>query len=163
VFAAAWLGYAGALCVLATVPRLVGWDARAVVSGSMAPAVPTGSVVLAGPVHRPDAELPVGTIVVVPDPAAGGRLCVHRIVARDDEGLLVTRGDANPWPDVTHVRPEQVAGRVRAVVPVAGWPLVWWQRHRWTELAAGLTLAWLGVVLVVRGRPDDVVSTPVRV
>ena len=148
--AALWLGYLGGLCALTVAPRAVGWDARAVTTGSMEPGVPTGSVVLASPVEQPETELAVGTIAVVRDPAVPRGVYVHRIVGRDDDGLLVTRGDANPAPDATHVPADHVLGRVRAVVPAVGWPVVWWQRGHVLEVLGIVVGSWLCLVAVMR-------------
>lgn len=161
VLAAIWLGYLGGLCALTVVPRVIGWEPRAVLTGSMAPALPKGSVVLAASVDGAD-ELPDGSIVVVRDDAEPGGVYVHRVVGRDDEGRLVTRGDANLIPDRRHVEPDAVVGKVRAVLPAVGLQAVWWHDRQFLPLAGFLTVSWLAAVLLLRRgvRPPAVLADP---
>ena len=90
----------------------------AVISGSMAPAIPRGALVL---VRRADIY-GVGDIVT----AASGdprRPVTHRIVAMTDDGRYLTRGDANPAPDPSSRAPSDIIGRVRFWVPWVGYPV----------------------------------------
>jgi signal peptidase I len=154
IAAAIWLGYLAGLCVLSVAPRLVGWQPRAVLTGSMAPSLPAGSLVLTAPV-RPSAGVRAGDIVVVRD--SGGRLpdYVHRVVGRDPQGQLVTKGDANAVPDWPQVAAENVTGQVRVVVPQVGWPLVWWHEGRLLPLLACVAGSWLALVGVMRSRQGE--------
>lgn len=88
--------------------------------GSMAPAIPLGSLVLATAV--PAEELRPGDAVTIR--AENGVLVTHRVVdVVDHQGAphLRLRGDANPTPDPALVPPTAVVGRVEAVVPIAGY------------------------------------------
>ncbi|AGW40534.1 signal peptidase I [Leifsonia xyli subsp. cynodontis DSM 46306] len=91
-----------------------------VVSGSMEPALPVGSLVLA--TETPGAELRPGDIVTVARPGGRG-LVTHRVVSTefvDGRTSIVLKGDANASPD-----PEPYlvssAGKVVATLPVAGY------------------------------------------
>jgi signal peptidase I len=149
---AIWLGYLAGLCVLSVAPRLVGWQPRAILTGSMGPGLPAGSLVLSAPI-RPSADVRTGSIVVVRDPDGHVPDYVHRVVDTDLEGLLVTKGDANLVPDWPHVAVKNVTGQVRVVVPQVGWPLVWWHQGRLLPLFACVVGSWLALVAVLRSRP----------
>lgn len=77
-----------------------------VTGGSMEPALSRGDLVL----YRKGPGTPrPGDVVLL---GAAGHRYVHRVVSVSRRGMLVTRGDANPIPDLT---PTPVAG-VRGTV-----------------------------------------------
>ncbi|MCL2055096.1 MAG: signal peptidase I [Oscillospiraceae bacterium] len=55
---------------------------------------------------------------------------VHRVMdfrySSDDELLYITQGDANPAPDSTPVKQEEVYGIVKAYIPHLGYPVLIW-------------------------------------
>jgi signal peptidase I len=129
------------LMVAAVVPLLWGWRATVVTSGSMAPAIDTGDIVVTSP--HDGVGLGAGAVVVFSD-GNGGQVA-HRIVAVNADGTYVTRGDANDMDDSSPLRPDQVVGVARALIPFVGLPLVWvdkgfWNPFLWSVaiLAAGL-------------------------
>lgn len=88
---------------------------KAVASGrSMWPTVRDGEVVEIRPASAESVVL--GDVVLVEQ---GGALVLHRVVGRQGE-LLVTRGDARPFPDPL-VAPQAVLGRLERRVwdPIA--------------------------------------------
>jgi signal peptidase I len=121
-----WLAAAvGAACIVLTVLALAfGVRSQIVVSGSMEPFMPTGSLILVK--DTPAAELEVRDVVTVPRPHGEG-LVTHRIIATETPGseaaatarALTLQGDANQSPDP---RPYTVAsaGKVLFVIPQAG-------------------------------------------
>ncbi|WP_169337842.1 signal peptidase I [Propionicicella superfundia] len=111
----------GVVCLVAFgVSFLVGVRPLVVISGSMEPAIPTGSVVFTRTV--PAAELAVGDVVTVERPRVGG-LVTHRIVAMEpgDSGSyeLTLQGDANRTPDSSTYTVSE-AGRYMWHVPYLG-------------------------------------------
>ena len=105
-----------ALCVPLAVPSLVGYQVFDVVSGSMEPEIPVGSVVYAKQVEPSAIE--VGDVVVYND---GSGVIVHRVtVNRTSLGELVTKGDANNVEDFAPVPYDAVVGRVEAHLPFLG-------------------------------------------
>lgn len=110
------------LMASATIPMFAGDRALAVLSGSMEPAIHTGSAVIAQPV--PSEDLRVGDVIVFsPSPQAELPL-VHRIVKIREQGgvkYYATRGDANRSGDVAEVSLPQTAWRVWYGVPWAGY------------------------------------------
>ena len=133
------------LALSAVAPAVgLGWTSVVITSGSMSPSIRIGDVVMASP--HDGRGLGAGTVVVFSDPARPG-LLTHRIESVNPDGSYVTSGDANRQPDSTPLRPEQVVGVGRLLVPYIGLPLVWYWAGAWGELAvwvAGMLLAlWL--------------------
>jgi signal peptidase len=103
-------------------PRLLGYRTLTVLTGSMRPVMPPGSVAVV--VREPADRMRVGQIVVYQAPIADRRVISHRIVSvtRDGNGyVLHTKGDANngvdPWvPRID----DATVWHVRAVVPWLG-------------------------------------------
>jgi signal peptidase len=101
------------------VPLLWGWDAYTVTTGSMAPLVRPGDVVLAA---NPDTttDVALGTVVVLTPPPERTDPITHRIVEHLPDGRYRTKGDANLQPDTRLITADQIIGQVRVVVPLAG-------------------------------------------
>ena len=109
-----------------------GWTPVAVVSGSMAPAVDEGDLLLIQP---PDLEtLGAGSIIVFDAPAGDGWI-THRIIDETPTGEFVTAGDANGHRDSTPVSPETIHGVGRIVIPYIGRPFVWFEGGEWATIA----------------------------
>ncbi len=83
-----------------------------IVSGSMEPVYSSGDYVIS--VERPEEELREGDIIAFVSDEEGilGEIVVHRIVARQEGGGFLTRGDANPVDDYSMVRPGATVGEV---------------------------------------------------
>lgn len=124
----AWGSYAALTILLVTViawltlPRLMGWQAQVVLSGSMEPAMPTGSVAFVQPTE-PE-QLDVGDIISFYHPEKPSRVVTHRlaeIVRQDGNLVFQTRGDANDDVDPWLVPAADVIGTVRFSVPYTGY------------------------------------------
>lgn len=93
-----------------------------VLTGSMEPVMPVGSMIVATPVSVGD--LRVGDIVAYQAPIEDHRVVTHRVVKIVRAGGAVaiqTKGDANSSPDPWMAKVESpVVWRVRMVVPLAG-------------------------------------------
>jgi signal peptidase len=114
------LGLAAALTV---VPALAGGRTLTVLSGSMEPAIGTGSVVVIRPVDP--AQLRAGDVISFTTQDPGGPVAVvtHRIAevkSGTDGPEFVTRGDANDTNDPDTVRAVNVQGEVWYHVPWFG-------------------------------------------
>ena len=145
------------LVVCSLVPALWGWTPQVVMSGSMAPRVVPGDVILTRQV--PTASLGRGQIVTVADPDHPGRTRTHRIVRMDASGRLVLRGDANQQADSSHVAPSAVKGLAVLRVPFVGRPVVWFAERRWLALLAVMLGAAWCLLSVVPGAPTSGSST----
>jgi signal peptidase I len=128
----------GFLTLWATViPLTQQWSPVAVISGSMAPAIQEGDIVLTQP---PDLDkLGTGAVIVFDNPAAEGRI-THRIIDKTPTGDFVTIGDANRRIDSTPVPPETIHGVGRILVPYIGQPFVWVNNGQWVTLAIATAL-----------------------
>jgi signal peptidase len=134
VAAALVLTVLAGLVVAALAPQLSGCSAHVVTSGSMAPRVDPGDVVVTRPVTA--AELRTGQVLLFADPRRPGGLLLHRLVSFDASGDLVTRGDANQSADSVHVAPSSVRGLALLRVPWVGLPAVWRAEGRPGAIAA---------------------------
>ena len=149
------------LALSAVAPALgFGWTSVVITSGSMSPPFRIGDVVVASP--HDGRGLAPGTVVVFSDPTRSG-LLTHRIESTNPDGSYVTKGDANLRPDSTPLRPEQVVGVGRFIVPLIGLPLVWYWAGAWGELTfwlAGMLVAlWLArLALLEKYYPQALLS-----
>jgi signal peptidase len=142
----AWLTLVSALLFWSLAPVLVGWHPRVVLTGSMAPALRPGDVVLVAPAPP---SIPPGRVALVPDPARAGQTYLHRVVRVDEQGVMTTQGDANPTPDSTPVPAGGTLGELRLVIPTVGRPVIWAREHRTAPLlgVGVLTLGSLALIL----------------
>ena len=93
-------------------PAILGYRSAVVLTGSMEPAIRADDLVI---VHRQEAYS-AGDIIMF---RSGGHTVTHRITAVTEEGYR-TKGDANNTEDAAVTPPEDVLGRVIAVIPGAG-------------------------------------------
>ena len=143
-----------ALATWGALPGLLGWQPTTVVTGSMMPRIAVGDVAVAAP-SAPEALVP-GRIALYDDPDHAGRLRLHRVVDIDEQGLLVTKGDANPADDSTHVDPATVHGVAVLRVPVVGLPVVWFHEGRLGLLA--MVVAAVAALLALSALDRDLVG-----
>jgi len=138
-------------------PRLIGWHPTTVSSGSMMPRLHVGDVAVSRPLgdHVP----PLSSVLLFHDPDHPDRLRMHRFVRVADDGLLVTRGDANDADDSSPVPLSAVVGIGTLRVPWIALPITWLREGRWLPLG----LVGIGLVLTLavatsgrdRGFGDD--------
>ena len=97
-------------------------EMKAVLTGSMEPELPVGSLLVILPVSYE--EIQIGDdITCVRDQNL--TLVTHRVIEKDDETKsITTQGIANNAPD-TPTRYENVVGRVEYHVPYAGYLVIW--------------------------------------
>lgn len=108
------------LCLPLTAPRLMGYQVYAIVSGSMEPSIPTGSLVYAKNAEAED--LAAGDVIVFMGGADGTSVITHRVTENHPQDReLITKGDANAANDVTPVPYQRVLGRVAFSAPKLGY------------------------------------------
>ena len=114
------------LCLLLAAPRLAGIKTYVVISGSMEPAIPVGSMVYSKEVDP--ATLETGDVIVFysSNSLQGGSGEVipitHRVVANDTAaGEITTKGDANEQNDISKVTYLNVEGKVIFHIPHMGY------------------------------------------
>ena len=105
--------------LLLTVPKIFGYKIYNVISGSMEPAIPTGSLVYIQGCEP--AEVQEGEVIAFYGTGEGGAIITHRVLEnRVLMGEFVTKGDANPQEDLTPVPYARCIGRAAYSVPHAG-------------------------------------------
>jgi signal peptidase len=125
--AALTLLIAGAVILLSVgLGAALGFRALVVRSGSMAPAIQSGDVVVTR-LARPSA-VERGDVITFRDPSRNGQLVTHRVVQVDRQGdrlSFVTRGDANTGQERWSIESDGTIGATAFRVPGAGHPLAW--------------------------------------
>lgn len=113
----------GLLVVSVGVPIATGSDTYTVLTRSMEPGLPPGTLLVVRPVAA--SSLHVGDVVTYQLHAGKPEIVTHRIVrveaSSDGTTRYITRGDANAVADAAPVRAQQVRGRVWYAVPAVGW------------------------------------------
>ncbi|MCP2265808.1 signal peptidase I [Promicromonospora thailandica] len=111
-----------ALAAGVLVPRLTGATPYVVLSGSMAPTLPAGALVVVRPVDP--AGIRTGDVITYQVRSGEPVVATHRVVGIGStaagERTFRTRGDANGADDVHPVRAVQVQGRLWYFVPYLG-------------------------------------------
>ena len=104
------------LCVPLTVPMLLGYDVFNVVSGSMEPAIPVGSMIFVRPTEAE--EIREGDVIAF---YRHGVVVTHRVL--DNKKIsqqFVTKGDANELADMESIAYADLLGRVDHHIPMLG-------------------------------------------
>lgn len=105
-----------ALLLPLSVPRLLGYEVYDIVSGSMEPTIPTGSMVFVKPVGWE--EIGEGDVIAY---RTDGGVVTHRVAEkRTFLGEFVTKGDANESEDFLSVPFDMLVGRVERHIPFLG-------------------------------------------
>ncbi len=114
-----------ALAVLALyliVPRVLGMKTFAVLSGSMEPEIPVGSIVITEEVDP--ATITSGQIITYQ--LEGDTMVTHRVVKNDKNNKqFTTKGDANNVEDGSPVPYEKVVGHAKSKLPYAGYVVMY--------------------------------------
>ncbi len=114
------IGIITVLLIVSVFPITGNYKIYVVKSGSMSPAIKTGSVVVA----KPAESYKVGDIITFSGAGGNKTPISHRVFAvNDDNGSLtyVTKGDANNTPDSQAVRPSEIIGKIYLSVPYIGY------------------------------------------
>jgi signal peptidase len=104
----------------AVLPLVTPVHTQIVTSGSMAPHIPVGALIVTVPV---DGAVAVGEVILFPHPWRRATV-VHRVVALERgavESHYVTKGDGNDADDGWRIAVSSVKGRVVATVPYVGY------------------------------------------
>lgn len=102
-----------------TIPKVLGYQTYEVVSGSMEPEIPVGSLVLVKPADPYD--IAVDDIIAFTSDKDGGAVVTHRVIEIDSGNAeFTTKGDANELQDMNPVPFSNLIGRVEKHFPVMG-------------------------------------------
>lgn len=122
---AAWLVILAVTAILAiavAVPRIAGATPYVILTGSMRPELPPGTLVVVKPV-APE-KLGVGSVITYQLESGKPTVVTHRIVSAgvtaQGDRIFQTQGDANNTPDQAWVKPVQIRGERWYAVPGLG-------------------------------------------
>ena len=106
-------------CIPLTLPKALGFQMYTVISGSMEPAIPTGSLVYVR-YEEPDTIVKDDVIAFYSN-NADGSIITHRVVSNSPAmGQFITKGDANEEKDMNPIPYNNYIGKVKLSVPVVG-------------------------------------------
>lgn len=109
------------LLVMVTFSPLKSVAIKQVISGSMAPEIPTGSIVIVANVNRN--KIQKNDIINFNSPTGNGINVTHRVVEIITQANSVsykTKGDANDSTDIDIINSEKVLGKVVLIIPFLG-------------------------------------------
>jgi signal peptidase len=109
--------------LIGRVVPLTGRQTLVIASGSMSPTIPVGAAVI---LDQADPASLVNGDVVALRVGSNGAVVTHRIsrvIRRDDQVWLETKGDANPSVDPAMTPTSALIGRVKLIIPFAGYLL----------------------------------------
>lgn len=111
-----------AILLAVIVPRVSGATPYTVITGSMTPALPPGTLVVMRPVA--ESEIGIGDVITYQLVSGKSAVVTHRVVGMSTslagELRLVTKGDASGTVDAEPVRSVQVRGKLWYSVPYLG-------------------------------------------
>ena len=108
-----------AACIPLTLPKAMGYQLYTVVSGSMEPAIPVGSLVYIKYVEPK--EIIEGDVIAFYGSDAEGSIITHRVVSNSAAmGEFITKGDANEENDMNPVTYNQYMGKMVRSIPKIG-------------------------------------------
>jgi signal peptidase len=135
------------LAAAIAVPRLVGATPLTILTGSMAPGMPPGTLVVVKPIDPSD--IAIGTVITYQLSSGDPTVVTHRVVAQGvnskNQPIFRTQGDANDVADRAWVRPVQIRGARWYSVPYVGYAstvLNGSQRQQGVYLVGGVLLAY---------------------
>ncbi len=135
--------------VIVVIPRIAGAEPYTVLTTSMRPTLPPGTLVVVEPAD-PD-SIGIGSVITYQISSGKHAVVTHRVVAmswdRDGKPIWRTQGDANGAVDEGWVRAVQLKGVVWYSVPYLGWVntlLTGEQRRLVSYVVAGTLLLYAG-------------------
>jgi signal peptidase len=146
------------LLAAVVVPRLAGATPYTILTGSMRPELPPGTLVVVKP-ERIE-RLAAGDVITYQLRSGEPAVVTHRIVSVSStlggERTLITQGDANTAPDAVAVEGVQVRGKVWYSVPYLGHVNTWFAgvQHELAAVAAGIGLALYAALMFAGGFRD---------
>lgn len=143
------LGCCAVLVFTVLIPRIAGATPYTIMTGSMRPSLPPGTLAVVRPV--PMSELAVGSVITYQLRSGEPTVVTHRVVAQGmntrRDVLVRTKGDSNNAVDAGWVQPAQVRGTLWYAIPYLGYParLMTGQQHRYLSyLVAAALLGYAG-------------------
>lgn len=128
------------VCIPLTVPRFFGVRIYSVISGSMEPAIPTGSLLYI--TEAQPEEIKEEEVIAFYGVKDSASIITHRVVEnRVVMGEFITKGDANQTQDMNPVPYDNFIGKVACTIPKAGKAAELFTSLEGKVLAAGVIAA----------------------
>ncbi|WEO75808.1 hypothetical protein BJQ94_10460 [Cryobacterium sp. SO2] len=145
-----------ALGACATLPMVTGLTGSIVQSGSMEPLISAGDIVLSEPMEE-DTPPPLGLVVSFPAPAGSATegTVLHRVVGANEDGSLITAGDANQSVDSSALDRTDIISQARLLIPWIGLPAFWLTTAATAPLVLWILVSAAAVVIVVLDGPAN--------
>lgn len=138
------------VCFPLTVPRFLGYEVYHVISGSMEPAIPTGSLVYVK--EAAPEEIKEDEIIAFYSSSETDSIVTHRVVENHTvSGEFITKGDANDAEDPMPVSYDSLLGKVTLSIPYLG-RLLAAVAGTGGKIAVGCVIAAAVVMIFVGGR-----------
>jgi signal peptidase len=155
------LGIGGALLlvvvalalILIIIPKIAGAIPLTVLTSSMEPKYPPGTLIYVLPVKSTDIH--IGDVVTYQIESGNPAVISHRVIAinspANGKRTFILKGDNNSAPDIAPVIPAQVKGRLWYSVPLMGWisSEVNGSKRSWIlDIVAGLFFAYAAYMVI---------------
>lgn len=135
------------LAALMFVPKFIGYDMFAVISGSMEPNIHVGSIVYTKPTDFKD--LKVNDVIGYK--LSADTMVTHRIVSIDEKNkTVVTKGDANEVEDSAPVAQDSIVGKVVLSLPLLGYLSIYIK----TPLGIAIICAIVAILILLNFLPE---------
>lgn len=150
------LGIGSIVMIAVLIPRIAGATPYVVLTGSMRPAMPPGTLVVVKPVKGEDVA--IGDVVTYQLKSGEPTVVTHRVVAMNSfqgKPIFQTQGDANNAPDEKWVRQVQIRGVAWYAVPYLGYvtsAITGEQRRIALVVVVTFLLGYAGYMFVSAGR-----------
>src|SRR5262245_30588379 len=133
-----------ALLAAVIVPRIAGGTSYTVLTGSMEPTLPPGTLI----VVRPSDDIQIGDVITFQLRSGEPEVATHRVVgvgtSVGGERVYMTQGDASDAPDPERVRDVQVRGELWYRVPYLGYVSQLFTGRQREGIALVIALALIG-------------------
>ncbi|WP_448221553.1 signal peptidase I [Gordonia iterans] len=148
------------LCATIVVPKAAGAQPYTVLTGSMRPDYPPGTLIVVKP--RPVDQIQAGDVITYQLRSGEPGVVTHRVVevteAENGEPRFITKGDANNVLDEPPVRPVQIRGVLWYSIPYLGYVNTWFTGNRRTItvfVLAGILFAYAAWEFYMAYREDS--------
>jgi signal peptidase len=147
----------GLAALAIVVPAITGSTPRTVLTSSMEPTYPPGTLVIVRPI-TPD-EVRIGDPITYQLESGKADVVTHRVIGittdSDGDRRFLLQGDNNSLPD-DPVRDEQIQGRVWYALPLLGWVNTWinGDGRAWIAPVAAVALFGYAAWMIVSGIHD---------
>ena len=130
------------ICAPLVVPKFLGYELYGILSGSMEPTYPVGSVIYVEPMSADSIE--VGDPITFKMAADSNVVATHRVVAKDEgKRTFTTKGDNNDDVDSSPVSYDRLIGKSVFCIPYLGYI------SSYVQSSAGLVAIVASMVLVL--------------